>query len=146
MEKRVESEFESVIQSLSEDERKARLDIKYRTSAGKHIIIELKRYKPSYKITPFTLAEQISKYRKALKKCLTETDSKHSHIEAFAIIGERFNEDDYNQAQQLLSTMNARLIYYDDLIQDSLQAYSDYLNQQKEISKLRQIIEKIIND
>lgn len=145
MEKRVESEFEKVVQTLSEDERKARLDIKYRTSAGKHIIIELKRYKPSYKITPFALAEQIDKYRKALKKCLTGTDSKHSHIEAFAIIGERFSEDDYSQAQQLLSTVNARLIYYDDLIQDSLQAYSDYLDQQKEVSKLRQIIDKIID-
>jgi hypothetical protein len=146
MEQRVEKEFGIIVDSLTEDERAGRLDIKYRTSAGKHIIIELKRYNPSYKVTPENLYAQLKKYRNGLRKCLGETQENSKHIESIAIIGQRFNDEDYNETQTLLSGINGRLIYYDDLIQESLQSYSDYLDRQKEISKLRQIIDKIIGD
>ena len=42
-EKTVQKAFQQEVDTLSEDEKKARIDIGYRTSAGKHIIIELKR-------------------------------------------------------------------------------------------------------
>lgn len=43
MESRVNQEWDKIDAGLSEEEKKGRMDIKYRSSAGKHIIIELKR-------------------------------------------------------------------------------------------------------
>lgn len=143
MEKRVEKEFNKVTAKLSADERNGRMDIKYRTAAGKHIIIELKRYNPSYSVTPLKLYEQLNKYISALQQCLETTSDKNSPIEAIAIVGKRFNNKEFKQALDLLETINSRFIYYDDLIAESLKSYSDYLDRQKEVSKLRKIIEKL---
>lgn len=144
MEKTIEKAFKSVITNLTKEEKKGRLDIKYRTSAGKHIVIELKRYKPTYPLTPVKLYEQMKKYRSAVTKALATVPSQSGPIELIAIIGQRFIEEDFKEAERLLNGINARFIYYDDLIQQSLNAYSDYLDKQKEVSKLRKIIDKLI--
>ena len=146
MESKVEAEFDKVTESLTEDEKKGRMDIKYRTAAGKHIIIELKRYAPTYKITPVMLYEQLKKYRSGLRKCLATTEEANSPIESIAILGQKFENEDWEEAQRLLAGINARIIHYDELISQSLKSYSDYLDRQKEISKLRNIIEKVVNE
>ena len=146
MESKVEAEFDKVTDSLTEDEKKGRMDIKYRTAAGKHIIIELKRYAPTYKITPVMLYEQLKKYRSGLRKCLATTEEANSPIESIAILGQKFENEDWDEAQRLLAGINARIIHYDELISQSLKSYSDYLDRQKEISKLRKIIEKVVNE
>ncbi|MCG8321704.1 MAG: ATP-binding protein [Cytophagales bacterium] len=146
MESKVEAEFDKVTESLTEDEKKGRMDIKYRTAAGKHIIIELKRYAPTYKITPVMLYEQLKKYRSGLRKCLATTEEANSPIESIAILGQKFENEDWEEAQRLLAGINARIIHYDELISQSLKSYSDYLDRQKEISKLRKIIEKVVNE
>lgn len=120
------------------------MDIKYRTAAGKHIIIELKRYNPSYKVTPIKLYEQMDKYRSGLAKCLATTDESDAPIESIAILGQKFNNEDGKKANEILATMNGRIIYYDQLIEQSLKAYSNYLDRQKDVSKLRRIIDNII--
>ncbi len=143
MEQRVDREFNKVSAGLTAEEKSGRLDIKYRTSAGKHIIIELKRYHPSYQITPIKLYEQVEKYRNALKKCLTITPGNQPIIETIIILGKRFSDEDFENAIELLKIKNARIIYYDDLIQDSLESYSIYLDKQKEVSRIRAIIDRI---
>ncbi|MEO1218809.1 MAG: ATP-binding protein, partial [Bacteroidota bacterium] len=57
MESKIGKAFEDVSDKLTDEQKRGRIDIGYRTAGGKHIIVELKRYKPSYKITPFVLAE-----------------------------------------------------------------------------------------
>ena len=146
MEKRVEAEFKDINARLTEEERKGRMDVKYRTAAGKHIIVELKRYKPSYKITPTMLLEQMNKYKRALNKCLNEIGEKNPQIDCIVILGKPFEGEDENYALEILKAVNGRIIYYDQLIEDSLKSYEDYLIQQKEISKLRNIIDEIIYD
>lgn len=146
MESKVEAEFDKVTESLTEDEKKGRMDMKYRTAAGKHIIIELKRYAPTYKITPVMLYEQLKKYRSGLRKCLATTEEANSPIKSIAILGQKFENEDWEEAQRLLAGINARIIHYDELISQSLKSYSDYLDRQKEISKLRKIIEKVVNE
>ncbi len=146
MEKRVEDEFKVVVDSLSDDERKGRMDIKYRTAAGKHIIIELKRYEPSYKVTPVMLYTQMKKYKDALEKCLMKTGQNNAPIESIAILGTPYSKEDWDEAERLLSGINGRIIYYDELIEESLKAYSDYLDRQKEVSRLRKIIDDIIDN
>ncbi len=143
MEKRVEAEFNTIVAGLTEEERKGRMDIKYRTAAGKHIILELKRYDPSYKVTPVNLYAQLNKYRKGLIKCLASTGNSDP-IEVIAVLGKPFNNEDLKEAEDLLKTIDGRIIYYDILIEQSLKSYSDYLEKQKEISKLRKIIDEIV--
>jgi hypothetical protein len=143
MEQKVEKEFGEVINSLSDDERKGRMDIKYRTAAGKHIIIELKRYMPSYNITPVMLYEQVKKYRSALEKCILATEGDNPPIEIIVVLGHPLESEDYQEARDLLRRVQGRIIYYDSLIADSLKSYSDYLDKQKEISRIRSIIEKV---
>lgn len=143
MEKNVDAEFNKVSAGLTANEKAGRLDIKYRTSAGKHIIVELKRYLPSYQVTPTDLYEQMKKYRGALSKCLTLSPGVDPPIEGIVILGKRYDEADFKEAIELLKLVNSRIIYYDDLIQGSLEAYSAYLAKQTEVSRIRAIIDKI---
>ncbi len=142
MEQRIEKEFDKVTATLTQEERNGRIDIKYRTAAGKHIIIELKRYTPSYRIKPSDLFAQVDKYTTALEKCLITTDQ-HPRIESIVILGDTLSKEDFSKAQKILDTINARIIHYDELISKSLSSYSDYLDKQKEISSLRKIIDDL---
>ncbi len=145
MESRVEKAFAAVTKSLTAEERKGRLDIKYRTSAGKHIVVELKRYTATYKITKFTLAEQAEKYRNALAKVLATIDKEHEAIEVIIVLGQKLGATpkEEKEVQEILKPVNARVIYYDFLIDQSLEAYGTYLDKQKEVSRIRAIIEKL---
>ena len=143
MEKRVSSLFETETLSLTEDERKGRIDIGYRTSGGKHIIVELKRYDPSYKIDPFTLAKQVSKYYKALKKCLEEREINNPYIECICIIGKHdssYTSQDFNNQ---LAPYNARIYKYDQLIDESLHSYDEYLKREEIVGNLKRILDQI---
>ena len=145
MEKNVQAEFQKVTHTLSPDEQKGRMDIKYRTAAGKHIIIELKRYNPTYKITPNDLYLQLRKYKRGLEKCIETNTNANQPIETIAILGSKFNSEQNEELEGLLKLINGRVIYYDQLIEESLTSYKDFLDKQKEISRLRKIIDEIIN-
>lgn len=145
MEQNVQKEFDIVKKTLTKEEEKGRLDIKYRTAAGKHIIVELKRYDPGYSITPMKLYEQVLKYNKALKKCLTAINEKNPIIETIIILGKVFNNEDYKEAQRILNSpdMTCQIMYYDTLIDQSLKSYSDFLEKQKDVSKIRKLIDEL---
>nr|VFK19416.1 MAG: Histidine kinase-, DNA gyrase B-, and HSP90-like ATPase [Candidatus Kentron sp. LFY] len=71
MEQQVRTEFGEIETDLTEKEKKARLDIKYRTTSGKHIIIELKR--ADHRMSVYDLSKQISKYKAAMTKLLKDS-------------------------------------------------------------------------
>ncbi len=142
MEQSVKTAFAEVEAGLTEAEGKGRFDIRYRTSGGKHIIIELKRYDPSYKITSFKLAEQASKYKSALEKCLTKIGEKNIHIEVIVVLGEILDEPS-KDVESRLANEDARLVYYDTLVENSINSYQTYLDKNREIGKIRDLIEKI---
>ena len=146
LESSVTKEFNEVSDSLTEDERKARIDIRYKNVAGKHIIIELKRYEMTYKYSIFNAAEQISKYRKALQKCLkTMAPDDTTPIETILIVGPKaFKEETPGQIEQTLQSVGARMVRYDQLIVNAERSYSDYLKANKEASKIRSIVDKLI--
>lgn len=144
MEQRVKTEFATVVSSLTPEEQEARFDIKYRAAGGKHIIIELKRFHPSYKITVFTLAEQVNKYKSALNKCLKSTGYDNPHIESIIVLGDVLQEDT-RIVDDVLRSVGSRVIYYDELIEQSFLAYQEYLERQKKVSKIREIVNRIID-
>ena len=144
IEQGVGKEFDIINTGLTDEEKKARLDIRYISSTGKHIIVELKRYIPTYKVNVFSLHDQIYKYRKALQKCLRAIGREHEPIEAICIIGKEILPDEMTleEANQKLAG-DARIMTYDQIIFESMQSYSEYLKRQSGIGKIRKIIESI---
>ncbi|HQU58067.1 MAG TPA: hypothetical protein PLU64_02700, partial [Saprospiraceae bacterium] len=144
MEQKIGTLFSEISDKLPREQREGRIDIGYRTAGGKHIIVELKRYRPSYKINPFTLAEQIDKYFSALTTCLKNSDPNlNPYIEVICIIGEFDKNYNREKFDAHLSNYNGRVYPYDQLVEEALQSYGQYLSRQQSIGKLKSIIDRI---
>lgn len=143
-EQSVTREFDAITSKLTKEEKDARLDIRYRNTSGTNVIIELKRYVPTYKVDIFDLLRQINKYRKALSKCLKEAGRENEPIDAICIIGKNIIADDmsHKEANEILGK-SGRIIFYDEIIEGALASYSDYLAHEDKIGKLRELINKI---
>jgi hypothetical protein len=143
IEEAVMAEFANIDAKLTADEKAGRIDIRYRTAAGKHIIIELKRYgvRPSI----YALVEQLDKYRNALEKCLkTKFPQESRTIECLAVLGGPPTPDDQeDKNNELLAAISARYITYDALIQQTLESYKDYLDKNRKLSDLAKLIDSI---
>jgi hypothetical protein len=142
LEKSVTDEFKNVTNRLTADEKKGRIDIRYRNSTNKHIIIELKRYVAGYKITTGILFDQVNKYESALKKCLTDSGVNNLSIESICVVGKDALED-INATNSALKSTNARVITYDQLINHAQSSYSEYLEKNKEVGKIRSLLDKL---
>ncbi len=144
LEQSVAKEFKDLEANLSEEERTGRLDIRYRNTSGVHVIVELKRYQPTYKVDVYDLHRQIDKYRSALKKCLKAIGRENEPITAICIIGEGVlpSEMSLEEANDKLAG-SGRIITYDTLIHNALESYSEYLEREAKVGKLRALIDQI---
>ena len=142
MEKRVGTLFRDVDADLSDEEKNARLDIRYRKTAGKHVIIELKR--PDRSVSVYELGRQIEKYRSGLMRILEAAGTPHEPFEFVCLMGrppsEWRNPGGPTLVENTLKVQNARYVNYDELLENSYQAYSDYLRQAKEVKGLGKVI------
>ena len=136
-EKTVAKEFAMVTASLTPAERKARYDIKYKTAAGKHIIVELK--KRSRRVSVEELLKQLRKYKSALEKCLSNAGKQGEKIEIVCVLGEQPDISGYNVDP--LMSLQARVVTYGQLIEDALQSYDLAVN--KDLGELRKIIDQL---
>ncbi len=113
---------------LTDDERKARLDLGYKSVAGKHVIIELKRANRIVKIDE--LVAQVDKYRSAIQKILLEKGDKSS-FEILFVVGKPINNvtDPTTRAlyDKMLEPQNCRIVYYNELIANAYNSYNEYL-------------------
>ena len=147
IEETVKKEFDKIDAKLTEEERKGRIDIRYKTAAGKHIIIELKKYDRI--VNSIELISQLRKYRDALAKCLrTRFPEEPAYIEMIAILGSppgpEGSSDEENR--KLLATINARYITYDQLVLEAERSYGEYLEKDKKISELIEIVDGLDAD
>ena len=140
MEQTVTAEFKKI--RLSKKEKRGRIDIRYRTTARKHVIIELKRRNLS--IDVHDLAKQLDKYRSALRKCLkVRFPEEARHIECVAILGK---PPTGSHVDRVLLASEARYITYDQLILEAQRSYKEYLEAEASAAELSQIIEDLRND
>ena len=51
--------------------------------------------------------------------------------------------DDISKANEVLKSVRARILTYDQLIEYALNSYKDYLERNKEVGKIRKLIEKL---
>ena len=145
METRVDKLFEGIDARLTNEERQGRLDIQYRKTAGKHVIIELKR--PERLISVYELGQQIEKYRSGMVKILEAMETPHEPVEFVCLLGRPPREWDHPNGKQLventLSVQGARYVHYDALLENAFQAYKDYLKKAKVVDRLGEVIRAI---
>ena len=133
--------------ALKGAEKKARIDIGYRTTGGKHVIVELKRASVSVPLDDLT--KQIRKYRDGAKKILEKTSFKAWPIEIICLVGEPPPEwkDGSGTGPQgvidSLKTVDARIVFYDELLTNAEQAYADYLVEHVKLDKLWDVFKSI---
>ncbi len=131
--------------SLPKTEKRDRIDIGYRASSGKHVIIELKR--ASVAVPLDTLTKQIRKYRDGARKILDKSAYKGWPLEIVCLLGKPPPE--YETAtgpagvQKSLAAVDARIMFYDELLNNAQQAYADYLEAHVKIDKLWSVFQAI---
>ena len=138
MESNVINALNIEIESLTQEERAGRLDLGYRQSAGKHIIIELKRADRVVKTDE--VIKQVKKYHGAFTKVLTDTYGYNYAFEILFVVGRPIDGDSSEQNRKLvdeiLKPLNARIVFYKELIQNAFNAYNDYIQANKQSQPL----------
>jgi len=139
------SEAGVIVDELTKKEKLGRVDIKYRTTAGKHIIVELKKAGRQMKL--LELQDQGSTYVDKLRKILAKQGESSPNIEVVFVIGKAVSEETENP-DRVKSSMAAispgsRIVHYDTLIRGAQDAYADYLEKSKNLDKLDKIVDSI---
>ncbi|HAW7645496.1 TPA: hypothetical protein JLI93_004068 [Escherichia coli] len=144
MESRVNQEWDKIDAGLSEEEKKGRMDIKYRSSAGKHIIIELKR--ASVLTSVANLVSQGNKYRRAVIKCAKAVDPASTpSIDVIFVLGREPSDYalDPSYTNLQLQSVNGRIVYYDGLINSAQSSYREYTERQATVARIAEIVKKL---
>lgn len=137
--------LDTVSENIPEEHRRDRVDIKYRATSGKHVIIELKR--PGAVTSAFTIGRQISKYRDAALGVLANLGKGHEIVEFVCVLGKPPQEwedrDGEEKARTMLAAYGARIVMYDELVENAQKAYEEYLTKEKNITKVFRLIQSI---
>lgn len=125
-------------------EIKGRLDIRYATLSGRHVIVELKRYaaKPDAR----ELAEQGTKYYDALASILDKQNKPNREIEVVFVLGQDpgtagkagATEKGYIASQ--FSSFNGHYKLYDELIDNAKNQYDEYLKASAKVRTLNELL------
>lgn len=150
MEQRMTTEFTTIDEGLglTAEEKKARFDIRYKKSSGKHVIIELKR--ADVVADTFSLNRQVDKYYTTLKKILRSNQIENEPIEIICIVGRPLkqweDEDGKKRSIESLKQYNARVVLYDQLIGDSQNMYQSFLEKNQVAGRVSRLIQDIEQD
>ena len=141
----LKKEYKVFSPNLSEKESKGRVDIRYRTNAGEHIIVELKRAKRQLRVDE--LVEQGNKYRTALHKCLTAQGIQNPHISIVFVVGTLLSEQNDpggpEMIEKALSAISGRVTHYEALIDSARAAYGDFLVGSGKADRIDKILQKL---
>lgn len=146
---RIERDFKKEL-SKSEvakhDLKTGRADITYKTSAGSHLIVELKRVSVEAKVSE--LVEQAKKYRECLAVVLSKQGDSNPKIKVMFVLGNQVNEEKKpgvpdNYFDDQLRSIDAEIKYYEKLILGAKNAYEHYLTVADRVDKLDAILERL---
>ena len=144
LEHSVKKEFDSISDKLTSKEKKARIDIRYKKSSGKHIIIELKRASKS--LSTIQLLGQIQKYIDALEKQI-RVNNEEGPIEVVCLVGRKLkgwdNPDREEKDKRMLDVENVRVVTYQELIKEAEISYKNYLEQSKRRTRIENLLDAI---
>ena len=144
MEKNVQAEFDKIDAGLSDEEKRGRIDIKYKMTSGKHVIIELKR--PDVVMDDLELIRQVRKYRTALQKLLDKNNRKEP-IDIVCVVGRLLTQwaDSVERArsEDTLKEQSIRIVFYDELIGNAYQSYQEFLDANEEAGRVYELVKNI---
>ena len=131
---------------MTQEQQEARLDIYYSTTGNRHVIIELKR--SDRVLSTSDLHEQASRYYSAAERVLTDTGRANEPLEIVCVVGKRLRDWDDSpsgeaRSRDSLRALNARVVSYDELIENALQAYQDYVELGQEAGRVYRLIQEI---
>lgn len=149
VEQAIKTQFDTINAGLTAEQRDARLDIRYKKAAKRHVIVELKRGNRIVKSDE--LIAQIMKYHDAMIKILEQFQIKDESFEIIVLLGRKLDENDFNQAIydsriEALSKMNTRILMYDELLRNAESLYSDYLDKHREAEHLIDVLHELDSD
>jgi len=146
METRIYKALNGINKSLTPEQEKARLDVYYSTTANKHVIIELKR--SGRVVDSNDLLAQVTKYHGAATNVLRDLQRENEPLEIICVIGKRLRgwddtPDGESRSREALRAYNSRVVTYDSLIHNALEAYQDYIDGAKEAGRVYSLITSI---
>ena len=145
MEARVGKEFAKITGKLTAKEKRNRIDIKYRTTAGTHVIVELKR--PRASTNTLSLLGQVTQYTSALRKITRELNDEYSQIEMVCVLGRKpsdwADEDERIMSKKSLSAYGVRVVFYSQLIENAFKAYQAFLDKGEEAGRIVRLLKEI---
>ncbi len=145
METNVSAMLDAATDELTDEQKRGRLDIAYRKAAGQNIIIELKR--PERVMGRSEMLDQADKYGDGLRRLLIAAGRKNEGIEIVFVLGafprEWNNIGGQDQLAQQLRGSNARIVFYNELLENAEKAYSDYLKHKGTLDVLGKVIAAI---
>lgn len=139
----MEKTLTEFIKKRDPDSTGARLDITYRASSGRHIVVELK--KPGLTSLSFdSLYVQVRKYKAAVEEYYKDKlpGKPQPPIDIYVLIAKTpsgFSEAD----RRSLAEQNGQIITYQQLITDAINAYQTYLDAMTHTGTLETILGKL---
>lgn len=140
------STFQPGILAVDEEQREihGRVDIKYRTVSGRHVIIELKRH--DRKVELEELAGQGTKYFDAMRSILDQQSQPSNDIEVVFVLGEmpktpgRGKFTPREAIDRRFENFNGRYVLYTELIANALRQYEKYLEASDTVQTLNELL------
>ena len=128
-----------------EEIKNLRIDIRYRKTSGRHVVIELK--KPGRQFQSYLkLQEQIKDYMEAVSDIL-KNQSDNSVVEGVIIVGDLpqdlkgTNKTNYIDS---LAQVRIKITTYDEIISQAKKQYKEYLEEQEKAKNKIQMIQNIM--
>ena len=145
MERSVTAMFKDVNQTLTKKERLQRVDIKYMTAQGKHVIVELK--KADVLVGTDDIYHQLNKYRIAFEKVARQHEEQLRPLELICVVGrdlrEWENPGEREITAQTLASIGARVVTYQQLIADSEANYKKFLERNAQAGRISDLVREI---
>lgn len=145
MEKSVTKMFEDVNKTLTKKERASRVDIKYTTAQGKHVIVELKR--ADRLLSKSDVLGQLDKYRIPFQKVARQHEKQPRPLELVCIVGRELREwedpGERNVTTLTLAQIGARVVTYQQLIADAEANYREFLKRHDDAGRISELIREI---
>ena len=147
MEEYIATQFKKEDEKLTKEEMDGRVDIHYRLTTGRHVIIELKRGDKKTNVEVTNITNQLAKYESRLIKCLQQYDKAYHRIpiDLICITGRPVTHPHWDQdrIEGHLKNAGVTALTYKELIRRALASHDDYLQAEKKNSYLVMLMDRI---
>jgi hypothetical protein len=131
--------------SEEKDDAAGRLDLKHVRTAGKHVVIDLKR--PEYTASPDEFKSHAEQYREKLGSLLSRSGRANEPIEVVFVVGQPLEdadgEGDSRRPNESLDVDNARVQLYENLLKSSRESYEEYIRNRPEAGRVSRLLNEI---